>query len=493
MASLVHQSWQRVKRRPRLYRALLPLARAAAQAVESARHCAEIAAAPVHFGLPWLHAAPGIGKAPQTHADGTRTVVMLVVSDLAIDPRVRREARALADAGWHVLILCPLPACAPPDLVLDWGPRIAIRWLPESAGRFAYRFPSVLGSALLKSALAERPFAFHAHDLATTLIVLTAAHRTGAHAVCDFHEWMSENATFDRRKSRFRAHAPRVAAVYRQIERLAVRRASATITVGEAIADQLDSLGGSGRRVHVVRNMPAPGTPPTRTYPSLRDTLAIPAGQTLVLYQGGIGPSRNLEPVISALALAPNVALAIRGPAIAHYRDAYRAVAEAAGGGAADRLHFLDAVPQTDVVAAANGADVGLYTVADVCKSFTLAMPNKVFEYLHAGLPVLAADFPEVRGVVEAHGVGLLFNSTDPAAIAEAMSRLADEPHLAESFAARAALALEALDATREWQRIVEIYARLSPGDTGAPPPGLAPVGRAPMGLAEHPTQGIAP
>jgi len=490
---VLHQTWQKVKGRPRLYRRLLPLVQAGAHAIQGVRRAAGFCAAPVRFGLHWMLPSPGIGQVPRSAADGTRTIVMLVVSNLPVDPRVRREAQALAAAGWCVRILCPLPPGVPPGLDLDWGPGIEVRWLPEHSGLFAYRYPCFLGSSLLRAALRERPFAFHAHDLSTTLVALTAAHRTGAQAVCDFHEWISENVTFDPATARYRAHRPYVAATYRHLERLAVRRASATITVGEGIAAELDQLAGCGPRVHVVRNIPSFSARPSRTYASLRQTLAIPPGQTLVLYQGGIGPSRHLEPVIRALALAPHVALAIRGPEIEHYARHYRDVAAAAGGGAASRLHILDAVPSTDVVAAAAGADAGIYTVAGLCRSFTLAMPNKVFEYMHAGLPVLAADYPEVRRLVSAHGVGLLFDPDAPASIAAAMSRLADEPELGASIAARIPMALADLGAADEWQRLVAIYDRLGSRGAGCVNGHEAPIGRtllAPMAAGDEGSAG---
>ena len=400
---------------------------------------------------------------------------MLVVSNLPVDPRVRREAQALAEMGWNILIICPLPAGAPPDLDLNWGKGIRIAWLPESAGRFAYRFPCFLGSAMLRAAMRERPFAYHGHDLSTALIALTAARQTGAHAVCDFHEWISENVTYDSATGQYRSHAPLVAATYRGMERFVVRHASATITVGEAIAAELDTLLDGQPRVHVVRNIPSLVERSAKPYATLRATLAIPDSQFLVLYQGGVGPARQLEPVIRALRHAPGIALAIRGPAIEHFADAYRAVAIDAGGGAIERLHILPPVPSSDVLAATKGADAGLYTVADLCRSFSLAMPNKVFEYLQAGLPVLAADYPEVRNLVDGHGLGLLFDPRDPVSIAAAMMRLASDRELARSMTSRIPAALATMNVDREWHRIVEIYDRLAAGGDAA---ARGPVGR---------------
>ena len=128
----------------------------------------------------------------------------------------------------------------------------------------------------------------------------------------------------------------------------------------------------------MIRNIPIAGRGPSVSYPDLRIVLGVQPHETLILYQGGVGRTRGLEPVIEALGLAPTCRLAIRGPAIERFADCYRDIAARAGAG--DRLHLLPPVRSAGVVAACNGADAGLYTVTALCKSFTHALPNKVFE-----------------------------------------------------------------------------------------------------------------
>src|SRR5262249_46283485 len=154
-----------------------------------------------------------------------------------------------------------------------------------------------------------------------------------------------------------------------------------------------------GRKVHVIRNIP-PMKDASRRQPrvDLRTQLRLPAGHCVVLYQGGLGPSRNLEPVIRALARVPRAVLVIRGPGIEHFAGAYLGLARECGCGG--RVFCLPPVGSGEVVREARGADLGLYTVLGVGLNFRYALPNKVFEYLAAGLPVLCADYPEVRRLV---------------------------------------------------------------------------------------------
>jgi glycosyltransferase involved in cell wall biosynthesis len=439
-----------------------PLGRALRTSASAMQHGGRTLTGPIatavaiaRFGARSLQRGPGIGKRPTG-----RTVVMLVVSNLHVDPRVRQEAQALAHAGFPVVIIWP-ELDAMRGQPINWGPGITFEPVPPSAGRFAERFPAFLGSAMLNAARRHTPFSFHAHDLNTALIAMTAGNLTGAHVVCDFHEWFSEHVTWS---SRAMTYVPQGSAQRRAnkwLERLCHREASAVITVCHSIATAIDAEFAPGQppRVHVVRNIPAFDQLPSRAYPNLRKTLNLKPDQLLLLYQGGIGPSRALEPVIASLAQVPNAVLVIRGPSIEHYDAHYRATARAAS--VPDhQLIMLPAVPSTDVIAAAHGADVGIYTVADLCKSFTHALPNKVFEYMAAGLPLLVADYPEVRAVVRDHAVGLTFDPADTDSIASAIHQMSD-PATRATLANSIPAALTAMDASNEWAKLVAIYQAL--------------------------------
>ena len=95
----------------------------------------------------------------------------------------------------------------------------------------------------------------------------------------------------------------------------------------------------------------------------------------------------------------------------------------------ADRVKLEPPVPSSDVVAAARGADAGIWTLPALCRNFTFALPNKIFEYLAADLPVLVAHYPEAKRLVLEHEVGLAFDPYDPQSIAQSIKRLMqDEP-----------------------------------------------------------------
>ena len=115
-------------------------------------------------------------------------------------------------------------------------------------------------------------------------------------------------------------------------------------------------------------------------------------------------------------------------------------------------------MPSRDVVNAAVGADAGVWTLPNLSKNFYYALPNKIFEYLASGLPVLAANYPEAHKMVEGNGVGLCFDPYDPRSIAAQINRMADDPALLRSFREAIDGVLEKIDAGKEWEKLVAIY-----------------------------------
>ncbi|UGA48289.1 glycosyltransferase family 4 protein [Bradyrhizobium quebecense] len=391
-----------------------------------------------------------------------REVVMLVVSDLRVDSRVEREARALAAAGYDVTVICPEPSKGVGiSFNLDWGPRVHIEYADWTAATFMNEQPGYLADQLYWGAVKRKPFAFHAHDLSTAYAAMAAAKYRGAHLVVDFHEWFSENVHWNTKQS---AWAPYPAEWKRALQELEVRclnEASATITVCDSIADTMEAELG-GRRPVVVRNIPDIAVTPSREYPPLKRQLGLPDSTFVLLWQGGTGPTRLIEPIIEALAYAPDCIFVIRGPSLDLFGPDYLALARRTG--VEGRLVLAPPVPSKDVVAAARGADAGIWTLPALCRNFTFALPNKIFEYLAADLPVLVAHYPEAKRLVMENEVGLTFDPYDPRSIAESINRLVQDKQLRATLTASTRKTLARLDAKSEWRKVVSLYDSLSPG-----------------------------
>lgn len=369
-------------------------------------------------------------------------VAMLLHKSVEFDSRVSREARALAAAGHQVTVVELHPGARG---ALDGFSRVSVsppalvrRTLPVGLYR------AVFLAAFLVRLLRLRPDIVHAHDAAMLLPGLAGARLTRARLVYDSHELATGVPYRD----------GRWAAFVSVIERIAVPRADAVVTVTEGIAWRLQALYGLRDRPAVVRNVTALA-PPKGSTGVLRRRLRLDR-EPLVLHQGAPAPDRGGEQLIAAMVEVPGAHLVFLGSSpFPRYEDGLREQAAAAG--VAGRVHFLPSVPLDRLLEHTADADVGVSLLQDTCENHRLALPNKLFEYVTAGVPVVVSDLPELGRLVEQHGIGWTVAPDDARALAERLrAALAErgDPARAE----RLARAAERLSWTREQARLVAVY-----------------------------------
>jgi len=205
-------------------------------------------------------------------------------------------------------------------------------------------------------------------------------------------------------------------------------RCAGIITVSPPLVDLLRERYGHPD-VRLVRNVP-PYSPVVKSN-RLRERLGLGLETRIALYQGYIQEDRGLETlVLAAQSLEPNNVIVIMGKAVAetqaHLNDLI------ARAGVEERVRLLPPVPYEELLDWTSSADIGLVVLPiDYSSSILLCLPNKLFEYLMAGLPVLASPLPAVREVVEKYDVGRVVTSTDPTIVGTAVNELlADEAAL---------------------------------------------------------------
>jgi len=110
-------------------------------------------------------------------------------------------------------------------------------------------------------------------------------------------------------------------------------------------------------------------------------------------------------------------------------------------------------------------ADAGLILFQGNCLNHILSLPNKLFEYMMAGIPVLACDLPEIARVVNKHGCGVTVDPSDPEAVARAMMDMAADPGEARRMGERGrAAAMEFYTWDVSARRLLYLYSRLERG-----------------------------
>jgi glycosyltransferase involved in cell wall biosynthesis len=310
---------------------------------------------------------------------------MLLHKSVVHDSRVRREAATLAQAGHDVTVVELDPDARGR---LDGFSRVSAAppaWVRRALPFHLYR--AAFLAAFVARVVRGRPDVVHAHDAAMLLPGLLGARLTGAKLVYDSHELATGVPYREVGWTRF------VSAV----EKIALPRCAAVVTVTDGIADRLHERYRLRQRPVVVRNVCGlPAAPPTG---ELRARLDI-GDAPLVLHQGAAAPDRGCEVLIRAMAEVPGAHLVFLGDeGEPGYVDRLRALADS-------RVHFVPSVPVERLLALTAEADVGVSLLQDTCENHRLALPNKVFEYVAAGVPVVASDLPEMRRLIERHGIG---------------------------------------------------------------------------------------
>ncbi len=184
------------------------------------------------------------------------------------------------------------------------------------------------------------------------------------------------------------------------VERTLIPFCDAIITVNQSITRWYENTYRL-TNVYTVRNVPRRVTGGRAARPStLRRDLGIPDDELVFLYQGLLGEGRGIDvllDVFSRTSARRHLVLMGFGGREAQIREKGRTH---------PNIHFHPAVQPDLVHDYTQSADVGLCLIENVCMSFYLSLPNKLFEYVMAGLPVIVSDFPEMRRVIEEGGCG---------------------------------------------------------------------------------------
>jgi glycosyltransferase involved in cell wall biosynthesis len=235
-----------------------------------------------------------------------------------------------------------------------------------------------------------------------------------------------------------------------------IRRADLNITTDTGRADILEKRYGIERPT-IVMNVPDLVDPivPDQEFRAR----AIGEQRHLLLYTGTLVPNRGLLECVDALAELPGCALAYVG--FGHLADEIKSrIAEKS---LEDRAQVFDAVPYETLIGYTAAADIGLVPIVGSCLSYVYAAPNKLFEYMMAGLPVAASDLPDMAAIVKQEHVGTLIGDpTDPSSIAAAVRELLDGDEPLSAYGTRGQRAVrERFNWGLERRRLVEAYEKL--------------------------------
>jgi len=239
-------------------------------------------------------------------------------------------------------------------------------------------------------------------------------------------------------------------------EAQAIRDVDAVITVSEPIADELQHLYKLPRRPSVVLNVPVLGEPGPGS--TVRDVAELGSDVPLLVYSGGMSHARGIDVLVRALARMPDVhAVLVPVPHPHPMTPGLRKLADELG--VQHRLHVVPPVGQDALVHYLSGADVAIHPMPGGSPNHDQALPNKLFEYLHARLPLVVSDAKLMADFVRRNNLGGVFRSGDAADLARAVQEvLAVTPpgdHLADLAAQFSWLGQE--------EAVLSLYNELAP------------------------------
>jgi glycosyltransferase involved in cell wall biosynthesis len=187
----------------------------------------------------------------------------------------------------------------------------------------------------------------------------------------------------------------------------------------------------------------------------LRERMGLDVHAPLILHQGAPAPGRGCEVLVEALARLRGVHLAFLGDPEPVYEQELRAALRRWR--VEDRVAMLPSIPLPELLAYTAEADVGVTLLQDTCENHRLALPNKLFEYIAAGVPVVASALPETRRLVESRGVGWCTAPADPEAVAQALGLALEHRH-DPALRERLRLAAQELCWSEEQHRLLGLY-----------------------------------
>jgi glycogen synthase len=359
-------------------------------------------------------------------------LLLLAPNELTRDPRARRAAAAAVARGFDVVGVSgsgdePVPLEGV-EVVRVGGGRVSAGLRRAGLGGMRPSPPLVrelrglfriarLAGANLRLARAAAALAVldvvHANDFDTLPAGWLVARRRGVRLVYDAHEVYADQE-------------PGTPLVYRGLVRLLegplARRADAVVTVSEPIADELERTLRLASRPLVALNCP----PRVEVEPAPRGD-----GPLRAIYQGAMGPGRLLEDLLVAAEHAPEVELTLRvaGADPAALRAATRHL---------PNVVVAEPAPPDRLVEALAGFHVGLIINRPLTRNDELVFPNKLFEYLMAGLAVAVPRLPGMTPLVEGENVGLTYEPSRPEELGRALATLGDDRARLEGMRRRA-------------------------------------------------------
>ncbi|MFH2096531.1 MAG: glycosyltransferase [Bacteroidota bacterium] len=363
-----------------------------------------------------------------------KKVIISVSNDLVTDQRADRLASALSAAGYNVTLIGRKRSNS---ILINRSYKTKRFRLIFNRGPLFY---ACLNCRIFFYILFNRYHILLACDLDTLPGNYWAAKLKGIKLVYDSHEYFTEVPELIGRDGTRK--------IWLRIERRILPGLKYSSTVCDSIADEYYKK--YGVKMVVIRNVPPLWDLPE---PDEDDR-----NKRIIIYQGAMNLSRGIENMIDAITYLPGYTLWLAGDGDIT-NDLKQRVAEKK---LEKQVVFLGRVPFEKLHEYTCKASLGLSLEQNAGLNYYYSLPNKIFDYIHAGIPVLASAFPEIEKIINRYDIGLTISRHDPEYIAECISNMVNDTALREKWRRNALIARGELNWETEKGKLLELFAGIN-------------------------------
>jgi len=331
-----------------------------------------------------------------------KIAIVCVSNDLATDQRVHKTCLTLEKCGYQVTEIGRL---LPGSQPLSRTYRTLRKKLYFINGPLFYAELNVRLFIYLMFAKVDLIFS---NDLDTLLAAFLASKLRKKRLIYDTHEYYTETPELVSR--------PRTQTIWKAIENFIFPKLTDIITVNGSIAKLYGEK--FDKHVHISRNIPLTYKPEKI---KSRKELGLPEDKRIIIIQGtGINVDRGAEEACLAMHYIENCILLIIGSGDA-LPGLHKIVEEQ---NLRQKVFFRNKLPFADLRQYTMNCDLGMAIDKDTNLNYHFALPNKLFDFIHSGIPVLSSELPELKKIIDQYDIGYYINNHHPKHIAEIITNI---------------------------------------------------------------------
>jgi glycosyltransferase involved in cell wall biosynthesis len=210
---------------------------------------------------------------------------------------------------------------------------------------------------------------------------------------------------------------------FKIIERIFIKQTDCVFTTGEMDSEYIEKLY-SLKQTYLLRNLPL--MKKNISPINYQTEFNIPSNKLIILYQGIIVEGRGIETYLKAVKKADNLYLVILGGG--EHIEKFKLLSEEMK--INDRVFFAGKISQDKLLDYTAGAFAGLSLIDDISINNHYALPNKLFEYVMSGLPVIVSNLPQMKKIVLEYDIGEVIKESNEDELIEVLIKWTNDQSL---------------------------------------------------------------